>query len=99
MVGDYTDQEWKGIIPRAFDHVITAIQTSEAKHYMVQTSFIEIYNEDIYDLLDGKGKDKKDLKESPAIGVFIKGLKSVPVKSVEELFRLLDYGNRNRTTA
>ena len=50
---------------------------------MVQSSFIEIYNEDIYDLLDGKGKDKKDLKESPQVGVFIKGLKSVPVKSVD----------------
>lgn len=28
MVGDYTDPDWKGIIPRGFDHVITAIQTS-----------------------------------------------------------------------
>jgi hypothetical protein len=35
--------------------VITAIQTSESRKYMVQASFIEIYNEDIYDLLDGKG--------------------------------------------
>jgi hypothetical protein len=25
MVGDYVDPEWKGLIPRAFDHVITAI--------------------------------------------------------------------------
>jgi len=28
MVGDYKDPEWKGIIPRGFDHVITAVQTS-----------------------------------------------------------------------
>ena len=28
MVGDYKNQEWKGIIPRGFDHVINAIQTS-----------------------------------------------------------------------
>jgi kinesin family protein 3/17 len=28
MVGDYKDPEWQGIIPRGFDHVITAIQTS-----------------------------------------------------------------------
>ena len=50
---------------------------------MVQASFIEIYNEDIYDLLDGKGNEKKDVKESPQSGVFIKGLKSVPVRSVD----------------
>ena len=63
--------------------MITAIQTSESRRYMVQASFIEIYNEDIYDLLDGKGNEKKDVKESPQSGVFIKGLKSVPVRSVD----------------
>ncbi len=42
---------------------------------------------------------KKDLKESPQTGIFIKDLKCVPVRSVEEMFRLLDYGNKNRTTA
>ena len=49
---------------------------------MVRTSFIEIYNEDIFDLLDSKGDVKKDLKESPQTGVFIRDLKLVPVKSV-----------------
>lgn len=59
MVGDYKDPEWKGIIPRGFDHVITGIQTSEDKRYVVRASFIEIYNEDIFDLLDQKGDIKK----------------------------------------
>lgn len=62
MVGDYKDPDWKGIIPRGFDHVITAIQTSDNKKYIVRASFVEIYNEDIYDLLDAKGDVKKDLK-------------------------------------
>lgn len=83
MVGDYKDPDWKGIIPRGFDHVITAIQTSQNKKYIVRASFVEIYNEDIYDLLDAKGDVKKDLKQSPQTGVFIKDLKSVPVKSVD----------------
>lgn len=99
MVGDYKDPEWKGIIPRGFDHVITAIQTSENRKYVVRASFIEIYNEDIYDLLDKKGDVKKDLKESKDRGVFIKDLKTVPVKSVDEMFQLLDYGNSNRSVA
>ena len=99
MVGDYKDPEWKGIIPRGFDHVITAIQTSENRKYVVRASFIEIYNEDIYDLLDKKGDVKKDLKESKDRGVFIKDLKTVPVKSVDEMFQLPDYGNSNRSVA
>ena len=85
MVGDYKDPDIKGIIPRAFDHVINAIHTSESRKYVVRASFIEIYNEDIMDLLEDKKKNattKKDLKEAPGKGVFIKDLKTVPVKSV-----------------
>lgn len=40
MVGDYKDPEWQGIIPRGFDHVITAIQTTEDRKYVVRASFI-----------------------------------------------------------
>ena len=39
------------------------------------------------------------MKESPQTGVFIKDLRSVPVKSVDEMFNLLDYGNKNRSVA
>lgn len=62
MVGDYKDPDIKGIIPRTFDHVIAAIQTSEDRQYVVRASFIEIYNEDIMDLLEEKKGFKKDLK-------------------------------------
>lgn len=99
MVGDYKDPEWKGIIPRGFDHVIESISLSENRKYIVRASFIEIYNEDIYDLLDMKGDLKKELKESPQIGIFVKDLKFIPVKSVEEMFKLLDFGNKNRSVA
>ncbi len=49
--------------------------------------------------MDGKGDIKKDLKESPQTGVFIKDLKTIPVKSCDEMFKLLDYGNKNRSVA
>lgn len=62
MVGDYKDPDIKGIIPRAFDHFIQAIQTSENRQYVVRASFIEIYNEDIMDLLDEKTKDHSSKK-------------------------------------
>ena len=42
--------------------MITAIQTTENRNYVVRASFVEIYNEDIYDLLDMKGDIKKELK-------------------------------------
>jgi len=100
MVGDYKDPEVKGIIPRGFDHLITAIQISEGKKYVMRGSFIEIYNEEVMDLLEvnNQGKTvKKDLKEAPGKGVYIKDVKLLPVKSVDELFKILDFGNKNRT--
>ena len=97
MVGDYKNPEIKGIIPRTFDHVIAAIHTSENRKYVVRASFIEIYNEEIMDLLDKKNSKqsvlKKDLRENPEKGVYIQGLEKVPVTSVDEMFKLLDIGN------
>ncbi len=49
--------------------------------------------------MDNKGDVKKDLKESPQTGVFVKDLKLVPVKSCDEMFKLLDFGNENRSVA
>lgn len=100
MVGDYKDPEIKGIIPRTFDHVIAAIHTSENRKYVVRASFIEIYNEDIMDLLEEKRAGaKKDLKENPQKGVFIKDLRMVAVSSVDEMFKILDIGNKNRSVS
>jgi len=46
----------KGIIPRTFDHIINVILTEDKadKKYLVRCAYIEIYNEEIHDLL-GKG--------------------------------------------
>ena len=99
MVGDYKDPDIKGIIPRTFDHVIAAIHTSEDRQYVIRASFIEIYNEDIMDLLEEKKGFKKDLKENPTQGVFIKDLKKVAVRSVDEMFKILDLGNTHRSVS
>ena len=52
------------------------------------------------DLLEEKRANaKKDLKENPQRGVFIKDLKMIPVKSVDEMFHILDLGNKNRSVS
>ena len=44
----------KGIIVRTFDHIINIINLASDKKFLVRCSYIEIYNEEIHDLL-GKG--------------------------------------------
>ena len=58
MVGDYKDPEFKGIIPRGFEHLIGAIHSDSERKYVMRASFIEIYNEEIMDLLEEKTKNK-----------------------------------------
>lgn len=41
----------RGIIPRAFEHIFESIQVSDNTKFLVNASYLEIYNEDIRDLL------------------------------------------------
>lgn len=57
---------------------------------------MEIYNEEIHDLLGKNYKDKMELKESPDKGVFVKGLTMNIVKSTIEMEKFMDIGFKNR---
>lgn len=75
MTGVPTDPELKGVIPNAFehifDHVATAKKTDNPTTFLVRASFLEIYNEEIRDLLGKDPKKKLDLKEHPDTGVYV----------------------------
>jgi len=81
MVGDYSSEQMKGIIPRTFGHIINIINTASEKKFLVSCSYIEIYNEEIRDLLGKDTKARLDLKESPDKGVFVKDLTKNIVKN------------------
>lgn len=72
----------KGIIPRAFEHIFEAISISENTKYLVHASYLEIYNEDIRDLLGKETKKKLELKEHPDRGVYVAGKKQFSIFSV-----------------
>ncbi len=64
MVGDSLSEDNKGIVPRTFQHIMNMIDTTKDKKFLVRVSYIEIYNEEIRDLLSDDVKLKRDLKES-----------------------------------
>ncbi|TPX55571.1 hypothetical protein SpCBS45565_g08500 [Spizellomyces sp. 'palustris'] len=92
----------RGIIPQAFHHIFDHIShRSTEKKFLVRVSFLEIYNEEIKDLLVKQTKGQKlsglDLKEHPEIGVYVKDLGAHVVKSVPEMEDLMAIGNKNRS--
>ena len=91
--------EHPGIIPNSFKHIFSAISDTGAdRMFLVCCSFVEIYNEEIRDLLKYDPKTKLELKEKPDSGVYIKGLKKESVGTVSDIMRLMDQGASHRTT-
>ena len=43
--------ELQGIIPNCFDHVFETVNGSTGKQWMVRAAYLEIYNEEVRDLL------------------------------------------------
>lgn len=65
---------------------------------MVRVSYLEIYNEEVRDLLirtQERGIFLLEVKERCDIGVYVKGLSNVTVSSADHMFKLMQFGNSN----
>ena len=58
---------------RAFNHIFETISVLDNVRCLVHASYLEIYNEEIRDLLGKNVKDKMELKEHPDKGVYVQG--------------------------
>ncbi|KAA0201034.1 Kinesin protein [Fasciolopsis buskii] len=88
----------RGVIPRAFDHIFETISVSHSTRFLVHASYLEIYNEEIRDLLARETKTKLELKEHPDKGIYVSGLSMHKVTSVEECNVIMGIGWKNRST-
>ncbi|CAK58191.1 unnamed protein product (macronuclear) [Paramecium tetraurelia] len=98
MIGDPSNEIMKGIIPRTFDQIISLINNNSDsnKKFLLRCSYIEIYNEEIHDLLSKDVKQKYELKEGQQ-GVFIKDLNIAVVRTTQEMDRYMQLGTQNRS--
>lgn len=63
-----------------------------SKEFLVRASYLEIYNEEIRDLLSKNPQSRLELKEHPERGVYVKDLMQFVVKSVAEINSVLQVG-------
>mmetsp|Transcript_20257 Transcript_20257/g.44229 ORF Transcript_20257/g.44229 Transcript_20257/m.44229 type:complete len:701 (+) Transcript_20257:74-2176(+) len=94
--------EQPGIIPRTFEYLasrMSEVSASSGREYVVYLSFLEIYNEEIRDLLATKQQQqaKLEIKESKEKGMYVAGLGQHVVTGVQEMARKLQLGKRNRS--
>ena len=103
MIGDTKNYVHRGIAPRAIAHIYQEVQQRVETVFDISVSYMEIYNERIYDLLDDltNAQQSKELTvaEDKVIGFHVRGLTQVPCKTEEEALDILFGGELSRTTA
>ncbi|KAK6102539.1 Kinesin-like protein KIF3A [Brugia pahangi] len=88
-----------GIIPNSFAHIFDHIaKCQQDKTFLVRVSYLEIYNEEIRDLLAKNPVHGLEIKERPDIGVYVKDLSSVTVSGADHMERIMQFGNNYRST-
>jgi len=93
---------YRGIIPRSISRLFNEISTKPEYDFNIQISYLEIYNEIMFDLLpeDGKFIGERaniEFQEDNKGNVSVKGLSKHKVTNEEECFNLLFEGESNRT--
>ncbi|KAL0333324.1 UNVERIFIED_CONTAM: Kinesin-like protein KIN-5A [Sesamum angustifolium] len=96
-----------GVIPRAVQQIFDVLE-SERADYSMKVTFLELYNEEITDLL-AVDKGLNSLYDEPKRllllmedgkgAVFVRGLEEETVSTADEIYAILDRGSAKKHTA
>ncbi|XP_021745638.1 kinesin-like protein KIN-12B [Chenopodium quinoa] len=103
LLEDNLANEQQGLTPRVFERLFARINEEQIKHsdkqltYQCRCSFLEIYNEQITDLLDPSQKNLQ-IREDVKSGVYVENLAEEYVSTAKDVIRLLLKGLSHRRT-
>ncbi|ETE73755.1 Kinesin-like protein KIF11, partial [Ophiophagus hannah] len=101
---EYTWEEdpLAGVIPRTLHQIFEKL-AENGTEFSVKVSLLEIYNEELFDLLSPSPDvgERLQLFDDPRNkrGVIIKGLEEMTVHNKDEVYQILERGAAKRTTA
>jgi len=92
----------KGIVPMACEEIFRRIgvNTDPGLRYEVLVSMVEIYNEQVQDLLvkaTGRPKKGLEIRESQQLGIYIEGVAKRPVETYKAIESVVEEGTENRS--
>ena len=107
--GEVELPEDAGIMPRSFAHLFSAVNSLQSRshgaRYLIRCSFIEIYNEELRDLLSvetrdstlpGAKKKKLEIKETESQSVYVRDCIVRMARTPKDLMNALKDGVRSR---
>ncbi|KAL1330526.1 kinesin-like protein KIN-7O isoform X1 [Arachis hypogaea] len=84
-----------GVIPQAVHDLFRMIQKDIDREFLLRMSYLEIYNEDINDLLAPEHR-KLQIHENLERGIYVAGLREEIVASPEHVLDLMQFGESHR---
>lgn len=95
-------EDQPGIMMLSIDELFRSIEVYSAQRdYMIKVAYVEVYNENIKDLLADRNTSNEDmyldLREDNVKGVCVAGVTEIMTTNVEEIFKYIRQGNRLRT--
>lgn len=100
MEGDIKSDLQKGVTPRCFEMIFNLIKATYNTNYLIRVSYLELYNEEIKDLLSKSGNSQSlEIKENPEVGFYVKDLSTWVVKSPSDMIQLLEKGKEVKHVA
>ncbi|KAJ6332143.1 hypothetical protein OIU76_010519 [Salix suchowensis] len=84
-----------GVIPLAVHDLFHIIQQDVDREFLLRMSYMEIYNEDINDLLAPEHR-KLQIHESTERGIYVAGLREEIVASPQQVLDLMQFGESHR---
>jgi kinesin family protein 4/21/27 len=105
------DPDAQGLIPRfvmdLFENLNNPLNKEEETSYKIKVSFLEIYGEDVFDLLSSSSSRQNDVasrtslpvREDETGRVFVQGQTDIEVKGPTGTLEVLAMGSHNRVTA
>ena len=103
MSGSSSNFNYRGIIPRSITRLFQELGGKVDFESKVSISYLEIYNEIIFDLLSpipaNEQKGEINFQEDSKGNIIVKGLTKHSVANEEEAFNLLFEGESNRTVS
>jgi hypothetical protein len=93
--------EQPGVIPRAISQIFERInQPGNEDTYVMTASYVEIYNEQVRDLLNpGEGGSNLKVRETKGQGVYLEGVTELPITTEENFFEMLRSGDGSRAVS
>ena len=89
-----TNNKYSGIMPKSINYIWSTVGNKRQKFY-IKVSFLEIYNEQINDLLNPMNSNLR-IRWDQKQGFFVEGLLVIECKKQEDIVEIILQGTKNR---